>query len=178
MGDDVPPYFLREVRCIAFEYTTLTRPGTEPGETSTRPVDPSAAEILETLHRRRYQLVMASNSVPQHPRDLALVHAGVADLFTAVLHSHELGVGKPDPRFFEAIARAADVGPELVMYVGNRLDVDVIAATAAGLRAALIAPIGGPIRAGLQLPAAATRIHRIGKLLNLLPEFCPGHEPR
>lgn len=178
MGHDVPPYFLTEVRCIAFEYTTLTRLGAEPGEATTRPVDSSAAEVLDTLHRRRYRLVMASNSVPQHPRDLALVHAGVTDLFTAVLQSHELGVRKPDPRFFEAIVRTTGVRPELVLYVGNRLDVDVIAATAAGLRAALIAPVGGQVRAGLQLPAAATRIHRIGKLLNLLPEFCPGHEPR
>jgi FMN phosphatase YigB (HAD superfamily) len=47
--------------------------------------------------------------------------------------SASLGVRKPDPRFFDEIVRLAECAPAEVVYVGDRVDNDVLPALAAGL---------------------------------------------
>jgi putative hydrolase of the HAD superfamily len=44
-----------------------------------------------------------------------------------------LGVGKPDPRVFAEACRRLGTAPERTAYVGDELDVDAVAARAAGL---------------------------------------------
>jgi FMN phosphatase YigB (HAD superfamily) len=48
------------------------------------------------------------------------------------------GVHKPDPRFFQRMAEELDLAPEEVMYVGDRLDNDVLPAQAFGMQAVFI----------------------------------------
>jgi FMN phosphatase YigB (HAD superfamily) len=48
------------------------------------------------------------------------------------------GVGKPDPRFFERMAAELELEPEEIMYVGDRLDNDVLPAQAFGMLAVFI----------------------------------------
>ncbi|TSI11726.1 hypothetical protein FO013_21720 [Brevibacterium aurantiacum] len=45
---------------------------------------------------------------------------------------------KPFPLFFEKVIEAAEVSAERVLYVGDRLDDDVLPAQRAGMRAALL----------------------------------------
>ncbi len=52
-----------------------------------------------------------------------------------VLTSAELGVAKPDPRFYTALADAAGCAPAQVLYVGDQLGNDVAAALDCGLSA-------------------------------------------
>jgi HAD superfamily hydrolase (TIGR01509 family) len=60
--------------------------------------------------------------------------ARAAALPAAVISSSEsLGVGKPDPRFFERIVELAGCAPGEVAYVGDRVENDVIPAAAVGL---------------------------------------------
>ncbi len=47
--------------------------------------------------------------------------------------SASLGVRKPDPRFFACVVELAECAPEEVVYVGDRVDNDVLPAAAAGL---------------------------------------------
>jgi HAD superfamily hydrolase (TIGR01549 family) len=56
----------------------------------------------------------------------------------AVMVSEEMGVEKPSRAFFEAVVATAAVGPAEVLYVGDRLDNDILPARAAGLRTALL----------------------------------------
>lgn len=52
-----------------------------------------------------------------------------------VLTSEELGVDKPDPAFFTAVLERIGVeDPARVLYVGDRVDNDVLAAGAVGMR--------------------------------------------
>ena len=44
-----------------------------------------------------------------------------------------LGFGKPDPRVFVEACRRLGTAPERTAYVGDELDVDAVAARAAGL---------------------------------------------
>ena len=55
-----------------------------------------------------------------------------------LVSSGDLGVAKPAPEFFSAVARHAGVGPERIMYVGDRLDNDIRPARAAGMRTAFL----------------------------------------
>ena len=52
--------------------------------------------------------------------------------------SDSLGVEKPDPAFFAAIAAALGVPPHAVAYVGDRVDNDVRPAAAAGMHAVFL----------------------------------------
>lgn len=52
--------------------------------------------------------------------------------------SDDLGVAKPDPEFFEHVARAAPCAADRICYVGDRLDNDIRPADAAGFATALI----------------------------------------
>jgi FMN phosphatase YigB (HAD superfamily) len=48
------------------------------------------------------------------------------------------GVAKPDPAFFDRLISEAGVPGECILYVGDRLDNDVLPARAAGMRTALV----------------------------------------
>ncbi len=50
-----------------------------------------------------------------------------------VASSAGLGIAKPAPEFFAAIARLAGIEPHRIAYVGDRVDNDVLPARAAGM---------------------------------------------
>ena len=52
--------------------------------------------------------------------------------------SDDWGVTKPDPGFFRKMIEESPVGPGETLYVGDRLDNDIIPAARLGLRTALI----------------------------------------
>jgi HAD superfamily hydrolase (TIGR01549 family) len=72
------------------------------------------------------------------------VRAGglLRELFTADVDligtSDDWGASKPDPTFFERVAEVVPAEPAEVLYVGDRLDNDVLPARAAGMQTALI----------------------------------------
>ena len=71
-----------------------------------------------------------------------------------------LGVRKPDPRFFECLVELAECAPDELVYVGDRVDNDVLPALAAGLVAVHLrrGPWGrlqsAPRRASQRLPGS------------------------
>ena len=56
----------------------------------------------------------------------------------AILISADLGSEKPSRGFFEKVSEAAGARPDEVLYVGDRVDNDVLPAKASGMRAVLI----------------------------------------
>jgi len=52
--------------------------------------------------------------------------------------SDEWGVQKPDPAFFTRVTETAGLPPAEILYVGDRVDNDVLPARAAGMRTALV----------------------------------------
>jgi HAD superfamily hydrolase (TIGR01549 family) len=93
-----------------------------------------AAPALRELRARGLRVVVASNWDYTLPTVLARI--GLSDLVDRVVTSAELGVAKPDPRFF---GRAlGDLPAESAVYVGDSPANDVGAATAAGMRAVLL----------------------------------------
>jgi len=62
-----------------------------------------------------------------------LVRLGLQDMFDVVLVSEEAGVEKPDPLIFEKACEELEVLCEDCVYVGDRLDTDIIGANKAGM---------------------------------------------
>ena len=52
--------------------------------------------------------------------------------------SDDWGVSKPDPEFFRQMIAAVPYGPDAILYVGDRLDNDILPAARLGLRTALV----------------------------------------
>ena len=101
---------------------------------------PHAREVLVELGRRGpLGLVTNGISLVQRGR---LAAAGIDDLFAAVLISEEIGIAKPDPRFFEAACAAIGRAPFEVLCVGDNPRADVEGAMAAGIDACWLNPSG------------------------------------
>ena len=60
---------------------------------------------------------------------------GLRDQLTAVITSEELGIAKPDPRSYLSACEHLGVEPLQTLHVGDRHDLDVLGARAAGLQA-------------------------------------------
>ena len=81
---------------------------------------------------RRVRLGVVSNGCGNTER--LLREAGLADFFASIVDSAEAGAWKPDPRIFAPALAALALAPREVAMAGDRLDRDVEAAAAAGLR--------------------------------------------
>lgn len=62
-----------------------------------------------------------------------LARVSLLDRVPMLVGVDTLGVGKPDPRVFVEACRRLGTAPERTAYVGDELDVDAVAARAAGL---------------------------------------------
>ncbi len=81
---------------------------------------------LERL-RSRYRLASLSNG------NADLGRIGLAEFFAFSLSSREVGVAKPHPGGFEALASRLNLRPQQIVYVGDDPMFDVEAARAAGM---------------------------------------------
>ena len=77
----------------------------------------------------RYPVVALSNGNADVHR------VGIGGFFHASVSAHEFGVGKPDPRIFNAGAQAAGVLAHEVLHVGDDAALDVVGALAVGMQA-------------------------------------------
>jgi HAD superfamily hydrolase (TIGR01549 family) len=89
---------------------------------------------LRALRESGHVVIVAGNQPPQARAALEAMNLGAE----AILISDELGVEKPSPAFFAAVAAAAGVEPPEIAYVGDRLDNDVLPARRAGMRTILL----------------------------------------
>jgi putative hydrolase of the HAD superfamily len=100
-----------------------------------------------------------------------LTAAGLIDRVPMLVGVDTLGFGKPDPRVFTEACARLGTEPSRTVYVGDELDVDARAATAAGLHGVWLdrAGAGSAVHAG-ELLAAGER-DRVIRSLTELPEL-------
>jgi putative hydrolase of the HAD superfamily len=109
--------------------------------------------VVETIERIRdsYALGLITNGDAKVQRAKWLrLNLGI-DL---VVISSECGFEKPDPRIFEHALVAASVDAREAVFVGDRLDVDVAGAKAAGMRAVWFNAFGGSLDGAFIAPDA------------------------
>ncbi|QAY63849.1 HAD family hydrolase [Xylanimonas allomyrinae] len=122
---------------------------------------PDVVPALTALRDAGLRLVIAGN---QPPRALTALRA--MDLpVHEIRNSAELGVEKPDPAFFAAVATLAQAPAHEIAYVGDRLDNDVLPSAAAGMVPVLIRR--GPWGYLHARRPEAARAHVIDSLLDL-----------
>jgi HAD superfamily hydrolase (TIGR01662 family) len=160
---------------IAFDWggTLMEDPGTWSGPMAHWPrvaAVPHAAEVLAAL-AAHYRLVVATNA---DESDAALVLAALARVgldehISAVFSSADLGVQKPDGRFYDSMLARLCVRPEETVMVGDSYANDVAGAAAAGLRTVWLdrhrrprphppAAADAEVRSLTELPAAIDRL--------------------
>jgi putative hydrolase of the HAD superfamily len=107
---------------------------------------------------RRFRLGVVSNSYGNMPALLA--EAALAP-FAVVVDSALVGIAKPDPALYRHAVTRLDVPPAAVLHVGDSWERDVVAADAAGLRTAWLAPPSAT------MPAEPPCVWRLASLLEL-----------
>jgi HAD superfamily hydrolase (TIGR01662 family) len=95
---------------------------------------PDAVPAITDLKRLGYQVGVAGNQTARAHHILLGLGLPVDWIAT----SSGWGVEKPDTAFFERVAAACAAQPPEVVYVGDRLDNDIVPARAAGLRTVMV----------------------------------------
>jgi HAD superfamily hydrolase (TIGR01662 family) len=92
---------------------------------------PDVRSCLDELRSLGFTVVLAGNQPAR--RTAQLIELGVPH--DHVIVSEELGVEKPDMAFFEEVMRRLETNdPQDIIYVGDRVDNDVLPAAAFGMR--------------------------------------------
>ncbi len=104
-----------------------------------RDLYPDVRPAFKAMREAGLSLVIAGNQPPEAGPALAAMELGVDGIGI----SDDWGVAKPSPAFFErvlSLARATrpDIAAEEILYVGDRVDNDVLPARRAGMRTALL----------------------------------------
>lgn len=119
-----------------------------------------APEALDQLRRGGLRLCLASNAEPLLRRKLEVL--GLAQRFDHLVISGEIGVEKPDPRFFATAVAAIGTDPSRAVHVGDLYEIDVVGARASGLATVLVDV------ADLSQDRDVPRIHALADLPSLL----------
>ena len=96
-------------------------------------------KLLESLYGK-YSLYICSNG-SKKVQDSRIASSGIAKCFDGIFISEELGLNKPDKRYFEAcFAQIPDFKRESSIMVGDSLTSDIKGAHNAGLRSVWFNP--------------------------------------
>ncbi|MFD8780747.1 HAD family hydrolase [Kitasatospora sp. NPDC059599] len=112
-------------------------------------------------------LAIAGNQTVRSGAILRRLFSGDVDLIGT---SDDWQASKPDPAFFERVAEAVPAQPDEIVYVGDRLDNDVLPAAHAGMQTALIrrGPWGWIQQHDPVADRATFRIDSLGELPDLI----------
>jgi HAD superfamily hydrolase (TIGR01509 family) len=103
-------------------------------------VPPSIVPSLAALRKRGLKLTVVSNANGR--LKVLFDRLELSSCVDCVLDSHDEGVEKPDPRYFEIALQRSGARRETTIHVGDLYHVDVIGARNAGLRSVLLDEAG------------------------------------
>lgn len=89
-------------------------------------------EVLEQLAKRYHLGIVANQSEGLTERLKVL---GISHYFKLIISSAEVGVKKPNLEIFEQALLEADISPKEAIYVGDRVDNDIIPSKRIGMQA-------------------------------------------
>ena len=132
-------------------------------------IEPGLQECLARLTRMGLKLGIVSNTFVNRAslqRQLQLV--GLLEFFPVQLYSYEYHVRKPSTELFQIAADKIAERPQNILFVGDRIDNDVVPALATGMRAALKEAY---TNRGRKVPPAAVKIRRLAELPALIEQI-------
>lgn len=129
-------------------------------------IEPGLHETLARLTESGLKLGIVSNTfVNRASLDRQLAGLGLLDFFPMRLYSYELAMRKPDPRLFGIAAERIGEAPQNILFVGDRIDLDVRPALDCGMAAALK---DAYTNQGKATPPGAHRIRNLAELPTLI----------
>ncbi len=123
-------------------------------------VPSSVVPSLLALRRRGLKLTVVSNA--NGKLRLLFDRLELAGCVDCLLDSHDEGVEKPDPRYFEIALERSGARREATIHVGDLYHVDVVGARSAGLRAVLLD------EGGLYPDADCPRVRTFSEFVDLI----------
>lgn len=126
---------------------------------------PDALPCLRELKQRDIKIGLAGNQPREAEAELARLGVSI-DLIGS---SEGWGVEKPSPAFFARIAQEANLPPNEIAYVGDRIDNDVAPAADAGMKSIFIRR--GPWAIAQENTPAAAKAHLKIETLCKLPDL-------
>ncbi|MGW7584847.1 HAD family hydrolase [Kitasatospora sp. NPDC054768] len=134
---------------------------------------PDVRGAFAQLRAEGLWLMIAGNQTVRAGAILRRLFTGDVDLIGT---SDDWGASKPDLAFFERVAEVVPAEPHEILYVGDRLDNDVLPARTAGMRTALIrrGPWGWIQQHDPATEQATFRIDSLAELPELIGKFNAG----
>jgi putative hydrolase of the HAD superfamily len=120
LGDDDVRLFLRAAQDVWSTHYSLAA---------------STHALLEALRERGLRLALVSNTAsPQWLLQPVLERQGIVERVDAVVLSSEVGKRKPHPAIFERALAELGVEADEALFVGDRLETDILGASRLGIR--------------------------------------------
>ena len=128
--------------------------------------EPKIKDTLISLKGLGLKLGILSNTfVNAHSLEKHLKQLGLLDFFSVRMYSYQFDFRKPDTRIFKIAAERIGEQAENIMYVGDRIDKDIIPALKIGMHAVLK---DAYTNAGKTPPDGAFKITQISELPALI----------
>jgi putative hydrolase of the HAD superfamily len=104
-------------------------------------VDDSAKEAVTELHKAGVKLGLVSNTIlPGSTIDDFLEGEGFLDFFAVRIYSSAVRYMKPSPKIYQLALDQLGVTADRTMFVGDRVDNDVVGPSSVGMRTVLYVP--------------------------------------
>lgn len=132
-------------------------------------IEPTIKETLTALKNSGLKLGIVSNTfVSGNSLEQHMEQVGILDFFTVRVYSYEFEFRKPDARIFRAAAEKIGEAAEHIMFVGDRIDKDIIPALKLGMKPVLKTAY---TNTGKKLPDGAYKITNVSELPALIQEI-------
>jgi putative hydrolase of the HAD superfamily len=131
--------------------------------------EPDLQNTFQTLKNMGISLGILSNTfVTDHALEKHLDQLGVLKYFPTRMYSYQFDFRKPDPRIFKIAAEKINCPPENIMYVGDRIDNDILPTLKLNMTAVLK---NAYTNAGKLTPPGAHRINKLADLVGLIEKL-------
>jgi len=132
-------------------------------------IESDIKDTLTKLRRMGLRLGILSNTfVSASSLDRHLAQLEMLDFFPCRLYSYQFEFRKPDRRIFEAVVAKMGEPAERILFVGDRLDIDIWPALKAGMRAVLKSAY---TNIGKNAPSGVWKINKIAELPELIKKI-------
>jgi len=132
-------------------------------------VEPDIVETLRRLKKSGLKLGILSNTfVSSSTLDRHLQQLGLLDFFDFTMYSYQYDFRKADLRIFNIAAEKIGQKPQNILFVGDRIDKDIMPAIRLGMHAVLKAAY---TNAGKNTPKNAQKIEKLSELPALIEKI-------